>query len=240
MNGYDFVKFLLRFLLIMMELNKVKQVKERAKRLLALRAMLGLSRDELHRRYAISKATLQNWESARAGGLTKRGAQQVFKAYQAENIDFTLEWLLHGIGTGPSFKSGPVSNTGSPAVSQQDSVIPSNVLEHVLYYRNTHQDVFDMQLIDDSMASRYPRNAFIGGVKYYQEQVSALLGLDCIVQIPNHDLIFRRLLPGNGMHRYHLVPINLHSAHQIYTDVEVIAAAKVDWMHAQSFTYQYV
>ncbi|MEC8882166.1 MAG: hypothetical protein VX737_02640 [Pseudomonadota bacterium] len=221
-----------------MELSKVKQAKERAKRLLALRAMLGLSRDELYKRYAISKATLQNWESARAGGLTKRGAQQVFKAYQAENIDFTLEWLLHGIGAGPSFKSGRVLNTGTSGVSQQDSVIPSNVLEHILYYRKAHQDVFDMQLVDDAMAFRYPKNAFIGGVKYYHEQIGALLGFDCIVQIPNHDLIFRRLLPGNGMNRYHLVPINLHPKHQIYTDVEVIAAAKVDWMHAECFVYQ--
>ncbi len=238
MNGYDFVKFLVRFLFIVMELSKVKQAKERAKRLLALRAMLGLSRDELYKRYAISKATLQNWESARAGGLTKRGAQQVFKAYQAENIDFTLEWLLHGIGPGPSFKSGPVLNSGSSGVSQQDPVIPSNVLEHILYYRKAHQDVFDMQLVDDAMAFRYPKNAFIGGIKYYHDQISALLGFDCIVQIPNHDLIFRRILPGNSMNRYHLVPINLDPKYQIYTDVEVIAAAKVHWMHAQYFSYQ--
>ena len=47
---------------------------QRARRLHILREMTGLSRDKFQQRYGIARGTLQNWESARFGGLTVAGA----------------------------------------------------------------------------------------------------------------------------------------------------------------------
>lgn len=219
-----------------MDINIKILAQERAKRLLALRALSGLSRDALNRRYGVSKATLQNWETARAGGLTKRGVDIILKAYRAENIACCREWLMHGVGQSPRVLT---SNQQIESEDVSNHAVPQPVLDHILHYRKVHihQDVFDMQVADDSMGFFYPKNAYIGGLKVYRDQVESLLGCDCIIQIPHHDLVFRRLMPGSTSNCYHLVPLNLNQSHKIYTDVEVISAAKVAWIHAESFTY---
>jgi len=77
--------------------------KQRAVRLKCLREMTGLSRDLINKRYKIARGTLQNWESARFGGLTRKGAIIVVDAMNAEGVRVTLEWLLDGLGEKPKF-----------------------------------------------------------------------------------------------------------------------------------------
>ena len=77
--------------------------KTRAKRLKSLREMTGLSRNDFHKRYGIPRGTLQNWESARFGGLTLKGARNIVIAFNAEGIKCDMDWLLHGTGPSPRF-----------------------------------------------------------------------------------------------------------------------------------------
>ena len=76
---------------------------ERAIRLKTCREMTGLSRDMFNKRYGIPRGTIQNWETARFGGLTPKGAKNIVKAFHAEGIRVTADWLLHGLGNSPQF-----------------------------------------------------------------------------------------------------------------------------------------
>ena len=83
--------------------NKEEAAKKRASRLKSLREMTGLSRNDFHKRYGIPRGTLQNWESARFGGLTMKGAKNIIRAFTAEGINCDIDWLLYGTGSSPKF-----------------------------------------------------------------------------------------------------------------------------------------
>lgn len=73
----------------------------RAKRLRRLRRLTKKSRKDFAVTYKISQGTLQNWETARFGGLTEKGANLVLNALKKEHIYCTFEWLMYGAGIGP-------------------------------------------------------------------------------------------------------------------------------------------
>ena len=60
----------------MVSVDKKTLAVQRAKRLIMLREMSELSRNTLYKRYNIATGTLQNWENARFGGLSEKGAKK--------------------------------------------------------------------------------------------------------------------------------------------------------------------
>ena len=75
----------------------------RAQRLKRLRKTSGLSRKDFSKKYNISPGTLQNWETARFGGLTEKGANLIISALKCEKIFCTFEWLMYQSGSGTKF-----------------------------------------------------------------------------------------------------------------------------------------
>ena len=73
----------------------------KANRLKLLRRMVGLSRKVFAEKYAVSSASLQNWEAAKFGGLTEKGARLVIKALREEGVVCSLDWLMLGVGERP-------------------------------------------------------------------------------------------------------------------------------------------
>lgn len=208
----------------------------RAKRLLILRGMLGLSRDAIDRRYGIAKSTLQNWESAR-NALSEKGAVQIFNAYHAEKINFTMDWLLYGIGLDPTFANA--APHGNPNHSLPKALLPvrKHVINEVLLLRKLYPDLVDMAITDDSMSPHYPNACYIAGIKVFKPHIDTLQGDDCLIHAPGIGLVFRRLLPGSSTNLYHLAPINLIPDYPIITDAEVIFAARVFWVRSDEFVY---
>lgn len=80
--------------------------KARGERVRYLREiLLRLNRKEFCLRHPIiSDGTLLNWEYARYGGLSMKGAYALQEIFKKEGIlNCTIEWLLHGIGETPIF-----------------------------------------------------------------------------------------------------------------------------------------
>ena len=205
----------------------------RARRLLSLRGMSGLSRDLIHKRYGIAKATLQNWESARAGGLTRKGAQRILKAYHAEGVICTMDWLIDGVGTGPQLSA---NSPQSPDRTQHGHL--PRLADDIAHLRALYEQLADMPIDDLSMHPSYPRYAHVAGVSYFCDQVQLTVGRDCIVHAVGYPPLFRRVVPANTVGLYHLVPLNLSGEYPIITDVEILSAAPVLWVRAEAFTYQ--
>ncbi|MGC6404507.1 MAG: helix-turn-helix domain-containing protein [Candidatus Comchoanobacterales bacterium] len=208
--------------------ENLSSAEHRASRLKTLREMTGLSREAVKKKYGIARGTLQNWETARFGGLTVKGAHLVVKAFKAENIQCSPEWLLHGIGTAPSF------NQKAPVKS-----IPNNIktLTHeLLYFRHQNSDTIDFTISDDSMLP-YTRGTVIIGRQLYQENIEKALWQDCIINTIEHGILFRLLRPGNQIGVYNLYARNIHShaPKLMLHNVEILSAAPICWLRHPDF-----
>lgn len=216
--------------------------KARAMRLLCVREMSGLSRDKIQHRYGIARGTLQNWESARFGGLTVKGARSMIKAYLAEGIMCDLEWLLHGIGGGPVYNKKESLLTGQVGGSHDrtsdSSIIPNktSVAQEVLYFRNNSPNAIDMVIQDDAMAPYLNQGDYIAGFKIYQEGIESLIGKHCIVQTAEYGLMARLLAPSAVLNRYCLQARNVFTEKSPYlADCEILFAAEVIWVRNNGF-----
>jgi len=217
--------------------------KARAMRLLCVREMSGLSRDKIQHRYGIARGTLQNWESARFGGLTVKGARAMIKAYLAEGIICDLEWLLHGIGGGPTYKKNESALTTqgvSTHARMRDPVISAdkaNIAQEILYFRNNNPNAIDMVVQDDSMAPYLSQGDYVAGFKVYQDGIERLVGKHCIVQTAEHGLMVRLLTPSAVLNRYCLQARNVFTEKSPYiADCEILFAAEVVWVRNRGFS----
>ena len=215
--------------------------KARARRLLCVREMSGLSRDKIQHRYGIARGTLQNWESARFGGLTVKGARSMIKAYLAEGIVCDLDWLLHGIGGGPVYKNkdsilsqqADIQVAGMRSWQTEDR---GGVAQEILYFRNNSPNAIDMVVQDDAMSPFLNNGDYIGGHKVYQDDIQGLVGKHCIVQTTEYGLIVRLLQPSNVLNRYCLQARNVHTDKIAYLpDCEILFAAEVVWVRNSGF-----
>ena len=86
-----------------MMIKKINLPKERAGRIKFIREGLVLSRQKFANLLGLTKSTVQNWEEARAYGLTEHGAKQMVAGLTKLNVQTTFEWLMAGTGMPPVF-----------------------------------------------------------------------------------------------------------------------------------------
>jgi DNA-binding transcriptional regulator YiaG len=205
---------------------------QRAKRLLILREMTGLSRDKFQQRYGIARGTLQNWESARFGGLTVKGARTILIALQAEGIQADIQWLLHGIGPAPCItQASGITQTSSQLTHLPPKEIQA-IAEELLTFRRHHtEEVIDYVIPDNCMEPVYKGGDYVAGLRRYRTQIEQVVGLNCIAQTKEHGTLLRHIKQGEEIGCYHLYSLNLHGRtnRPCLYNVELISAAPVIW-----------
>ncbi|MEE2770138.1 MAG: hypothetical protein VX835_03550 [Pseudomonadota bacterium] len=210
--------------------SKAELSQERAKRLKCLREMSGLTRDKIKARYNISRGTLQNWESARFGGLTSKGAAQIIKAMQAEGIIVSHDWLYLGIGESPSFVN---KNTQRLQKQKNTYSMKPQAVQELLQFQTNNSDVIDLIAPDQSMWPYVHKNDLVAGLRRYQNDIKNLINKISIIQTHEHGTIIRKLLQGDMNDTYHLVSVNpdIHPKHNpMLYNVSVLSAAEVVWL----------
>ena len=205
----------------------------RASRCLLLRDMMGLSREAVRLRYGIARGTLQNWESARFGGLTQKGAKIIITASRAEGIDVSMQWLLYGIGTEPRFVSAAdtdISGSKNIVVTDQEM---QNVSKMLNTFRAHHPDCIDMFVQDDAMSPLFNPGEYVAGNRKYLSDIESAVGLQCIVQTQDSGNLLRYLKLGDEINLYHLISLNHDSAVSQATlyNIPIISAAPVVWRY---------
>ena len=210
------------------------EAQARAKRLHFVRGLSGLSRDQLTHRYGVAKSTLQNWESGR-NRLTERGAVALLRAYRAEEIEISMDWLLYGIGTGP--RQRPKGADALAALKLPDSLLPmrKQIIAELSALRKLYPDLVDCPITNAAMQPQYPNGCYVAGIKRYQAEIDHLIGQDCLVYALETGLILRRVMPGDSSGHFHLAPLNLLPEFPIITNCQPAFAAPVIWVQAPAF-----
>lgn len=209
----------------------------RAKRLKRLRKITGLSRQEFTKRYGISRGTMQNWETARFGGLTEKGAKLVLGAFRSEGVHCSFEWLMYGVGLGPQLSEslygasvGPNETTQTPQerAGSEDEVIAKELEK----FKQLNVDTIDMIVEDDGMLPLYQTGERVAGRKYYGKDIDRITDRDCVVETQSGQVMLRYLRAGSRSGVYSLVCVNPKTsvATPIQYDVSLASAAPVVWM----------
>lgn len=205
----------------------------RGKRLRVARMMTGLPRKGFEEKYGISASTIQSWEAAKAGGLTKRGVERVLSVLQQEGIFCTADWLLHGIGT-------PAQSTGRvPQIREETPTYRTEeegIAQELQAFRALNIETMDMVVMDDGMEPYYCKDDYVAGKAYAKESMKEAIGRDCIVVTADNQTLLRRVKKGMHPGRYDLICVNIDTTVPYYAlmDVELRSAAPVIWQRKRS------
>lgn len=206
----------------------------RGKRVALLRRLTGLSRRIMHDKYGIPKTTLQNWEEGKGSGLSDKGAHKLISLLKADGIISSYEWLMFGLG------KWPIVVEGSPYALPQNIQNPSHLIEEQdqfiteelqLFHQHYPHSAIDYMVADDAMEPRFIKNEYVAGIRHHGQLIENLIGLDCIVQTSDGDLLLRHIKKRelNGLYILSCSNMNTIIDKPILYDIELIMAAPVIW-----------
>ncbi len=204
----------------------------RGKRVRRLRNMANLSRQLMCQGEEFKLDTLIGWELARHGGLTEKGALKLINRLAREGVSCSVEWLMHELGTGPKIIANFVSTEEN---LPKKSTIAKNedkyIIEELLLFKKHNQDSIELHVPDNCMAPVYNKDDYVAGIKCYQDKFQSIIGFDCIVRPSEGEILLRRLIKGNVLGHYTLLPINFSREQSpvILINVNLVFAAPVIW-----------
>lgn len=206
----------------------------RGRRLKSLRKMADFSRKALTIKYQISASTIQAWEDGKAGGLTPKGAQRIVAALREEGVFCTVDWLMHGVGQAPHLAERVFLRTAETPTAfntQSNLTVAETITRELLVFRQLHTDVVDMIVNDDGMGAFYIPGDTIAGVRSRGTEIEKLCGKECIVELQNGEVLFRRLRRGDVSNTFHLQCLNLDTTvkEPFRYNQTLLSAAAVIW-----------
>lgn len=201
----------------------------RAKRLKRIRNLANLTREELCATTDINQYTLVGWENARFGGLSYKGAEKVIARIKKEGVHCTVEWLMEGRGSEPSVNPIPTIPK-EELCNLNEEVIMTYELE---FFKAKNSLAVDLIVDDDGMLPQYHRGDIVAGKKRIGNEIEAVIGTDCIVQIKSGEILLRNIRGGKLKQgkSYTLVCTNpfITRKPSVVSDVELIYAAPIIW-----------
>lgn len=208
----------------------------RGKRLKSLRMMAGLSRKALEDKYGLSASTMQSWEDAKAGGLTEKGAKRAIDVFRQEGIRCAVDWLLYGIGLPPQLSDKLFQHqTQVDEEGGTDGKVGGSeeraIVNELLAFRQHNPDAVEFIVADDGMSPFYTKGDYVAGKRRYHNDIEKLVGLDCIIETKENEVILRRLKAGSYNGTFTLICINPSTTVNEYAchDRELLSAAPVIW-----------
>jgi DNA-binding XRE family transcriptional regulator len=183
--------------------------------------VLRYTRQQFGKKHDVSASTLHNWEVAKYGGLTEKGAMLLTKAFGAEGIPCTIEWLLYGKGTEPW--------TLTPQIAS--NLNGNTVTQELRQFLQSHANAVDAIVADDGMAPCFLPGDHVAGVRYFSESLDKALELCCIVQTTTGEVLVRKLSAGDKPNLFTLSSINPGTSveHSVLKNISVFSAAPVIW-----------
>ncbi|MDR3186863.1 MAG: helix-turn-helix transcriptional regulator [Holosporaceae bacterium] len=182
--------------------HTVAQLKGR--RLRMVRALAGLSRQELHEKIGIATSTMDTWESGRVE-LTEKSAERICLALRKVGVYCAREWLLTGAGIPPRamddvekfvFLSNRPGIAGDQfAIGRVSGKIPPFIDEsmrrELSFFMSLHENSLFYLVEEDSHGFRYRRGDCVAGV---ENDIQTLVGKIIIAQLPNEKTILCKLI----------------------------------------------
>ncbi len=202
-----------------------EELKNRGKRIKYLRKILRYSSAKAFgEKCGIVESTFKSWEQGRHTGLTTNGALKIVEECQKEGVPCTLEWLLYGKGSDPV-----KSNTSALTLTfELDSI--NIIQEELKIFHRFYSDAIDTIINDKGMEPCFSPGDHVAGIRYFEKDIPKLIGLNCIVQLHNGQLLVRKLLAGEKAEHYTLSCINPTIKENISKNVRLFSAAYIIWI----------
>lgn len=204
---------------------------QRGQRIRALREALRLSRNAIGQKHQIAKGTIQNWEDARYGGLSEKGARKLVEAFCAEGINCSLEWLFYGIGEDPlipNIATGQLVN--ATLLSERECIV-----QELQHFHKHNSDAVDFIIPDDAMAPVFLKGDLVAGKRYFNQDIEKMLGQNCIIQTTTGKLQVRTINKASTENKYQLTTFNQASPqHEILSLEQIFSLAPVLWLRREN------
>lgn len=209
----------------------------RADRLKRLRKMTQKSRRAFSEAHQISPGTIQNWETARFGGLTEKGAKLMIHALKQEGIHVAFEWLMYGAGSSPDvLQTSLIEKTLMLRQRAKKQLCFSDALKIELKkFYQLHPNAAHIVIADDAMTPRFTAGQIVAALMLQGTHIQSLVGKMCIVDTALHGRLVREIWHGTQPNRYHLVALQrqhggMSQGERILPNVEIKRAGRIVWI----------
>lgn len=202
---------------------------ERGKRVRSLRLALRLSRKALGKIGSIPVGSIQNWEEARYGGLTEKGALKLVRAFQAEGLQVTTDWLLSGIGIDP-LEAPPIISASIGFNHSVDFSSENIIAQELQLFHQLNPGSIDAIIPDEAMLPWLSPGDYVAGKRYFDEEIKKAIESFCIVQTLNGEVLVRQLKNNLASGVYSLVGTNPNIQKNVIENVKLFSAAPILWI----------
>ena len=208
-----------------------EQKRLRAARLKKLRKMTHHSRKAFSEKYEISQGTLQNWETARFGGLTEKGAHTMISALGKEGLFCSFEWLMYGVGNSPVL----TAHSTKKSITPNQSTIKTEeerIQAQLKLFCDLNPNTLNMQVTDNAMEPYFHAGQIVAGRKRTGKDIEKLLNKPCIIELADNKVLLRYLRKGAKPNSFHMVCLNKDTPIEepfIY-NAQIVSAAPITWV----------
>jgi len=203
--------------------------KARGERVRYLReTLLRLNRKKFCLRHPIiSDGTLLNWEYARYGGLSMKGAYALQEIFKKEGIyNCTIEWLLHGVGETPTlipnFYPKDLSNTFTKC---EDEKINKEINLFYIHHPNAIHTIIE----DDLMHPYFEQGDYVAGVKYDLNNIENAFHQPCIIQAYDGTYLVRKIYSLDKKGQF-LLKANKPNKTENMNSIKILSIAPIIWI----------
>ncbi|HQS83727.1 MAG: hypothetical protein B7Y25_02200 [Alphaproteobacteria bacterium 16-39-46] len=207
----------------------------RAYRLKMVRRLSGFTLQEVPQKLGISKHTFYAWESGR-NPIRDKAIPKIIRAFRQVGIYCTEDWLMRGEGLSPRLNCEILDTfEGSQdKISETIEDFHANmaIFSEIRMFQKVNKNTDVKCLLDDAMLPFYERGDYVGGVRFFEEDIyEKALNRNCIIETKQGDSFIRRLSQGSFSGLYHLNALNLNSRTEncLITNVAILSAAPIVW-----------
>jgi hypothetical protein len=201
-----------------------------AKRLRYIRALLRLTRKYIEEKYHIPEITLKSWEGGNVK-LTDSALNRCMEMYRAEGVIVSKEWILHGVGLDPmmteTVKDYLSHATPLPEGTENDEL---DMFSDAEYFKKKYKNAVVLMVPNNDMAPVYQTGDYVGGKMRQGKALESALNKDCIIQLKNGELHFRRLTQDSkGLYNLSILNFQHTQNPPVIFHAEVESAAPIIW-----------
>lgn len=208
----------------------------RAFRLKMVRKATKLSRKAFALKYQIALGTLQNWETARFGGLTEKGAKRMIGCFKEEQIICDFKWLMTGDGLEPDFSMifEPEQQAATPEISHEDE--QAFCQQDLDFFCQANKNAIFHVINDDSVEPYFHAGETVAGTMCFGEDIKQCVHQLSIVRTIQGQQYVCLLKESDTPHCYNIIPVNPFSAVEYHHRVRVSlsCAAVIRWSRREN------
>jgi transcriptional regulator with XRE-family HTH domain len=189
--------------------------KAKGHRLQHLRNLAGLSRQEFCDQHGFNQRTLKSWELGDYKGIPESSAAKVLIAFLKEGVKCRLKWLMDGSGQ-------------LPILDQKKQILRALEL-----FRKHNPKGIDLLINDDGMKPYFYPGDHVAGIKRIDHEIQNLIGLNCIIETVDNQILLRHLEMGTQKNHYNLTCLNPNTNIAPLQNIKVKSAAQVIWIRRE-------